>query len=394
MDQTSNQDNQQLFSLLNSLQKASKDLQKNPIFATNYEPQSTIEPFFLDLEKSANTSFCNDPNLSKLSQLVCNLKTLLEKLKKYQGYSLSCILRRQIINYKIYQVAYAIETEIQAYTDRESVQNLLETLEDSDDEDEKVEILIEFEKRLSQGFDFYFQDLILKAKVFSILELLLCDSSGSIRIQDQVSHVIAALVRFNKDVFVGLVLMGPTIRALISISSCCSIRVLSLLIKLIRIPLVDELEANKEIPRIISLLGSENVSIQVGAIDCILGIAYYGRREAIETMLEAGLIEKLMELQRLENQCNGNENGTINEESAKSDPKIESDDEIEKDYVGNCPFECCVARFAVQLEVGEMLSKKEKKEFKLEIFRRVREASVSEAEFATIVAEVLWGSSP
>ncbi|XWS17836.1 hypothetical protein CRYUN_Cryun33cG0102500 [Craigia yunnanensis] len=145
--------------------------------------------------------------------------------------------------------------------------NLVETLEDSVDEDEKVKVLIEFEYRLLQGFDLHFQDFILKAKVFSILELLLCDSSCSIRIQDL---VIAALVRFNKDGFVGLVLMGPTVRVLISMSSCCSIRVLSLLIKLIIIPLVDELEAYKEIPRIISLLSSENVSIQVGAIDCIL----------------------------------------------------------------------------------------------------------------------------
>ncbi|XVF35624.1 hypothetical protein REPUB_Repub18cG0162100 [Reevesia pubescens] len=385
MNQTLNQDKQQFLSLLKSLQKASKDLQKNPIFAAN-KPLSIIEPI-LDLEKGANTIVCNDPNLFKLSQQLCNLKILLENLQKYQGYCLPCILRRQIIYYKIYQVAYAIDTEIQAYTDRESVQNLVETLEDSDDEDEKVKVLIEFEKRLSQGFDLYFQDLILKAKVFSILELFLCDSSCSIKIQDQVSLAIAALVRFNKDVFVGLVLMGPTIRALISMSTSCSIRVLSLLIKFIRIPLVDELEANKDIPRIISLLSSENVSIQVGALDCILGIAYYGRIEAIEAMLEAGLVEKLVELQRLENQSNENENGTINEEGAESDPKLES-------YVGNCPFESCVARFAVQLEVGDMSSKKEKMEFKLEILRRARESSVSDAESATIVAEVLWGSSP
>ncbi|KAK5830232.1 uncharacterized protein LOC108472597 [Gossypium arboreum] len=389
MDHTSNQDNQQLFSLLTSLQKASKDLQKTPIFST-HEPQSTREPF-LHLEKDANPILSNDPHLSKLSQLLCNLKTLLEKLQKYQGYTLPSILRRQIINYKIYQVAYSIDTEIQAYFDRQSVQNLVETLEGSDDEDEKVKVLAEFEKRLSQGFDSYFQDLILKAKVFSILELLLCDSSCSIRIQDQVALVIASLIRFNKDVFVGLVLMGPTVRALISTPSCCSIRVLSLLIKFIRIPLVDELEAHKEIPRIISLLSSENVSIQVGALDCILGIAYYGRREAIEAMLEAGLVEKLVKLQRLEKQSNDDENGTNNGGGSKSDPIMECDEE---GYVGNCPFEGCVARFAVQLEAGEMLSKKEKTEFKLEILRRVREASISEAETATIVAEVLWGSSP
>ncbi|GMI92474.1 hypothetical protein HRI_002916700 [Hibiscus trionum] len=389
MDQTSNLDNRHLLSVLKSLQKASKDLQKIPIFST-HEPQSTIDSF-LDLEKDANPIFYNDPNLLKLSRLLCNLKSLLEKHKKYQGYSLPRILRRQIINYGIYQVAHAIETEIQAYFDRESVQNLVGTLEESVDEDEKLKVLVEFEKRLSRGFDIHFQDLILKAKIFSILEHLLCDSSCSIRIRDEVALVIASLVRFNKDVFVGLVLMGPIVRALISISSCCSIRVLSLLIKFIRIPLVDELEAHKEIPRIISLLSSENVEIQAEAIDCILGIAYYGRREAIEAMLEAGLVEKLVKLQRLEKQANADENGRANEKCSKSDPKMDSSEEV---CVGNCPFEGCVARFAVLLESGEMLSKKEKTEFRWEILRRVRETSVSEAEIASIDAEVLWGSSP
>ncbi|KAL4332391.1 hypothetical protein GQ457_07G044130 [Hibiscus cannabinus] len=389
MDQASDQDNQRLFSLLKSLQKASKDLQKIPFFST-HEPQSTVERF-LDLVKDESPVFNDDPNLFKLSQLLCDLKTQLEKLQKYQGYSLPCIIRRQIINYKIYQVACAIETEIQVYFDRESVQNLVGTLEGSAGEDEKVKVLVDFEKRLSQGFDIHFQDLILKAKIFSILEHVLCDPSCSVRIRDQVALVMASLVRFNKDVFVGLVLMGPTVGALISMSSCCSIRVLSLLINFIRIPLVDELEARKEIPRIITILSSENVEIQAGAIDCILGIAYYGRREAIEAMLEAGLVEKLVKLQRLEKQSSVDENGTTNEDGSKSDPETDSNQVW---YAGNCPFEGCVARFAVQLESGEMLSKKEKIEFKLETLRRVRETSVSEAEIASIVAEVLWGSSP
>ncbi|KAK3211860.1 hypothetical protein Dsin_016566 [Dipteronia sinensis] len=54
------------------------------------------------------------------------------------------------------------------------------------------------------------------------------------------------------------------------------------------------------------------------------------------------------------------------------------------------PFSNWVSRFAVQIEIGEGLSSKEK----MEILKRVKEASASEAETATIVAEVLWGSSP
>ncbi|GLT43659.1 hypothetical protein SLA2020_175950 [Shorea laevis] len=381
MEEIQNKDGDRVLSLLKSLQKASKDLQNNPIFTMN-KTQFSIEPFS-DIDKDANTILSGNPRLIKLSQLLCSLKSLLGKLQKHQGYSLSSILQRQITNYKICQAAYAVDAEIQGYIDRESVENLVNVLEESDEEDEKVRVLVDFEKRLSRGFDLCFQEWVLKGKVFSILEHFLCDATCSMKVRNQAALAIAALIRFNKDVFVGLVLMGPTVRALISMASACSIQVVSLLIKTIRIPLVDELETYKEITRIISLLSSENVSIQVAAFDCILGIAYYGRYEAIENMLRVGLIKKLVELQRSEHGDNFPEK--IPEEEEEED---------EDRYVEKYPFAGCVARFAVQVEVGEMLSEEEKMEFKLEILRMVREVSVSEAESATIAAEVLWGSSP
>lgn len=58
------------------------------------------------------------------------------------------------------------------------------------------------------------------------------------------------------------------------------------------------------------------------------------------------------------------------------------------------PFVSAVARFAVQVEVGEGLSQREKLAAKLEILRRVREAAVSPAEEATVLADVLWGATP
>ena len=58
------------------------------------------------------------------------------------------------------------------------------------------------------------------------------------------------------------------------------------------------------------------------------------------------------------------------------------------------PFASAVARFAVQVEVGEGLSPREKREAKLEILRRAREAAVSPAEEATVRTEVLWGATP
>ncbi|GAV60537.1 hypothetical protein CFOL_v3_04067 [Cephalotus follicularis] len=398
MDKAPYPDSFQVLPQLEAIQKASKDLQSYPVFVTNI-PVNFIKAL-LELANEADNILSTDIHLFKLSQSLGNLKALLEKLEKSQSYGLKSILSRQVTNYKISQLAHAIEAEIRAYIDRKSIRNLVMKLEESENEDEKVKFLIEFEKRVLQGFDRDFQDLVLKAKVFSILENILSDSTCSKRVRDQAALVIVSLVEFNRDVFVGLVLMGPTIQALISMASCCSIQVLKSLIKLIKSHLIDELLSIKEIPRIVSLLSTEDLEIKVAAIDCICEIAYFGRREVIEAMFNEGLIKKLVEFQRSKdgdnltdlNQNMEDHNGTTNtEEGANMDTKMEDKDER---IVGICPFASCVARFAVQIEVGEGMSQKEKKEIKLEILEKVREASVSEAEAATIVAEVLWGSSP
>lgn len=397
MEEALKQNNQQALRVLEALKKVSKDLKNNPIFSRP-DSKAAIKAL-LELDTTADTILSTDPKLFKLSKLLCNLKPVFKTLEKSQGYSVCSLLRRKVANYEISRIASSIETEIQAWIDRERIGNLPKILEESIDEDEKFEALIEFESRVSHGgFDRELQDLILKAKIFSIFELLLRESKCSKQIREQLGLVIAALVRFNKDVFVGLVLIGPTITALISMASIRSLQVLSSLINQITSPLVDEIESNGEIPKIISLLSSQHFSIRLMAMDCIVKIGYFGRKGAIEAIFEDGLIEKLMELQRLENdffemeRFDGNEYGGIQlRAETGSETKIVGG---EGRLVENYPFSSCVARFAVQLEVGEGLRKEEKRAFKLEILERVRKASVSEAEAANIVAEVLWGSSP
>ncbi|CAL2231011.1 unnamed protein product [Prunus armeniaca] len=44
---------------------------------------------------------------------------------------------------------------------------------------------------------------------------MVCDSKFSNWVRDQAALVVLGLVKFSKDVFVGLVLMGPIVRALI-----------------------------------------------------------------------------------------------------------------------------------------------------------------------------------
>uniref|UniRef100_A0A6N2LF20 Uncharacterized protein n=1 Tax=Salix viminalis TaxID=40686 RepID=A0A6N2LF20_SALVM len=364
MEQSKNdQDSHSLLEFLEALKKASKDMQTNPIFITN-DPQPSMESI-LNLESEVDTILSSDPNFFKLSQLLCNLKTLSEKLRSFQEHSLKSFFSRQVTKCEIYQVAFTMEIEVQARIDKENVQNLVRTLEQVVDiEEEKVRVL----KRVSIED---FQEVVLRGKVFAILESILCDSTRSTRVREHVAHTVVALVRFNRDVFVGMVLMSGIVQALIPMASCCSRQVVCSLVTLIRTPLIDEMGLRGEIPRIVSLFcSSEDLSIEVGTMDCICQIAYFGRMEVVESMLEKGLIEKLVELQR----------------STNGDNLIETHQSNgERDGGGG---------FSVQVEVGEGLGPAEKKEIKVEILRRIREASVSEAEAATIIAEVLWGSSP
>ncbi|KAJ0091341.1 hypothetical protein Patl1_13917 [Pistacia atlantica] len=380
-----------VLNVLEALKQASHDLQAHPSSSLKDFNSSAIKAL-LELQTESNTILSKDPNLSTLSQHLSSLKTLVETLQRSRGLSFRNFLTRRVSTYSITRVAGSIETEIQAWIDRESIENLIKKIKDPcDNEDELVKILTQFEERVSLGFDRELQDIVLKSKVFSSFETIICNSNSSKRLKEQSAYGIAALMRFNKDVFVGQVLMGPTVQALITMASIPSINVLCGLIKSIKSPLVDEIESNGEIPKIINLLDVKDLQMRVVAMDCLLEIGYFGRKEAIEAMLKEGLVKKLVELQRSEL------GGDLieMEKFDKNDEKWERNREgKQKRFLEMHPFASCVARFAVQLEVGEGLRQREKRAFKQEILVRVREASVSDAEAATIVAEVLWGSSP
>lgn len=238
------------------------------------------------------------------------------------------------------------------------------------------------------------QDLLLKSKLFGLLETTLCNQNCSKRVREHVGFAIAALIRFNKDVFVGQVLMGATIRALIIMASAHSLKVLCSLIKSIKSPLVDEIESNGQIPKIINFLDHDDLQVNVVAMDCILEIGYFGRKEAIDAMINEGLVKKLVELQRSELGGDLIDLGRFEQSKVETESVIDAGKGKSRSFLESHPFASCVARFAVQLEVGEGLRQREKRAFKQEILAKVREASANDAEAATIVAEVLWGSSP
>lgn len=367
-------DSQQVLKILQALKQASHELRINPLSNNKTFSSSPAIKALLELQHESQSILSDDPHLLTLSNHLTALKTLINNLcdTRQRSNGLKSFLIRRVNSHEISQLAGSIESEIEAWIDREFVELVTKTLGSETKEEVLIDLMERFEERLSRGFDRDLQNSILRSKVFNELETILCDcksSKYSKKVREASAFVITELIKFNKDVFVGQVLIGETVRALISLSTVRSIQALSILIKSIKSPIVDEIESNGEIPKIIDMLTSNDLSIQTMAMECVLTIGYYGRKEAIEAMLKADVVKKLVELQRM------NVKGESN--TARMHP-----------------FSSCVARFAVQVEVGEGLRRREKRALKQEMLTRVREACVCEAEAATIIAEVLWGASP
>ena len=357
-----------MLQVLEALKEATHHIQQH------HTSDSPAVKALLELQTILSSS---DPKLCALSDYLNRLKTLVHSLNHSKG--LRSFLTRPLSTHCLSRLAVSIESEIQAWIDRETLFTLSASLRNPEDAiDQLMALLTQFRDRISQGFNRDLQDLVLKLKLFSSLETVLLDEKCADRAREQAGLAVAALIRFNKDVFVGQVMMGPTVRALVAMGSVYSVEVLCSLIRSIRSPLVDEIESNGEIPKVMALLSSRDLQLQLLALECVLEIGYFGRKEAVDAMVKEGLVEKLVELQR----------------SETGDDLIEIGKERVCGVLERHPFASCVARFAVQLEVGEGLRQREKRAFKPEILVRVREASLSDAEAATIAAEVLWGSSP
>lgn len=405
----------QVLKVLQALKEASHQLQTKSADSSNASVKALLE-----LEFVSNSILSSDPHLATLSSDLSDLKNLIETQQSREpATGIRSFLTNRLRAHEISRLASSIESEIQAWIDRETINNLTEALEEwsssnnivlgssppsSRDEESLLAQLSQLRTRLVQGFDIDLQDMLLKSRLLQKLESLLCNEHVSKRVREMAAYSLKELVLFNKDVFVGEVLVGQTIKSLVLMGTFFSLDVLKSLIKAVKSPLVDELESFGGILKIVNTLDSADMATKIMALDCLMEIGYYGRKEAVEAMLRAGIIKKLVYLQRSELGGDlvdmgkgkgdefGGENGVNVGGVEKCGRRRKGCKEMR--YLECHPFASCVARFAIQLEVGEGLRQREKRAFKQEILKRIREASVSDAEAATVIAEVLWGSSP
>lgn len=271
------EETQQILKILEALKQASQQLQSHPEpDSSESDSSSPAIKALLELDTDSDSLLSSDPNLSNLSHHLSDLKTLISSLhkSKHKHGRIKSFLTRRVKTHEITRVAESIESEIQAWIDRESITNLADQLQQirlesnsslyKDEEDELVEKLTLFHDRLSQGFNINLQELLLKSKIFSELEFLLCcNCNVPQKVREKAGYALREIVLFNKDVFVGQILMGQTIKALISMDSLCSLEVLSSLIKAIRSPLVDVIDSVGGISKAISYLSSDDLALKV-----------------------------------------------------------------------------------------------------------------------------------
>lgn len=404
----------QVLKVLQALKEACHQLQTKWADSSNASIKALLE-----LEFASNSILSSDPHLTTLSSDLSDLKNLIETQQSCKPPTgIRSFLSNRLRAHEISRLASSIESGIQAWIDRETLNNLTATLEEwssSDnivpgssppprDEESLLAQLSQLRTRVAQGFDIHLQDLLLKSRLLQKLESLLCNGHVSKRVREMAAYSLTELVLFNKDVFVGEVLVGQTIKSLVLMGTFCSLDVLRSLIKAIKSPLVDELGSFGGILKVVNTLDSADLATKLMALECLMEIGYYGRKEAVEAMLSAGIIKKLVYLQRSEPggelvDMGKGKSDEFGEENGVNAGAVERGGRGKKGckemrYLESHPFASSVARFAVQLEAGEGLRQREKRAFKQEVLKRIREACVSDAEAATVIAEVLWGTSP
>ncbi|KAK9715143.1 hypothetical protein RND81_06G145800 [Saponaria officinalis] len=358
------EERQDLVKVVQLLKEACQELQRKPSSS-----RSRNELIQLVDTITSDTNINININMPRVSEQLSSLKSLLDTLHATPAHS---FVRRRLTAHQISRLASSIESDLQAWLDRQLVDSLLQSFNSSDSDSQLLLLMCQFQERLSQGFNLRLQELILKSNLFSQLETIVAHTCQSMAVREQAALCIEALISFNKNVFVVQLLMGPTTKSLISMATPCSFKVLSSLITSIKSPLVDEIHNSGLIPSILSFLTSSSSEMQLIALECVMQIGYYGRKDAVEAMLNAGVVEMLLHLQT--STCSGDDEDDDNDSSH--------------------PLGTCVADFAVQLEVGQGLRQREKRAFKHHILRRLRDANatLSHAQAATIQAQVLWGS--
>lgn len=306
-----------------------------------------------------------------------------------------------VLGHEMGRIGQSMGSDLQSWLDQQGVRELANILNNGE-EDAQSKAIASFESIVRRGYDSQLQDTILSAGVVERLASLLEPNAAPWTVQKSAAFALSALLDFNKDIFVSLVIMSKVVENILCLMGSESEEHILILVCVIQDLMsagkqvtVDEIYAHNGVQRLVDLLDHKSQPLQHAAMECVFELAYHGRIEVVEKLLELGVVDKLAKLQPSipaedlpavdgDHARRGLEIGLLCLGADRPPARM-------KNGHRHQPFANAVTRFALQLAIGTGLRKRERRALKQRLLKEIKVAFNDDAEIANITAEVLWG---
>eukprot|EP00250_Pteridium_aquilinum_P013771 c21564_g1_i1 orf=480-2390(+) len=349
--------------------------------------------------------------LESLHNLIQYLESQLQRLQKATHrrglkYYLASISNK-VRGHEVGRIGQSMESELQSWLDQQNVREVANIISNGS-EDAQVHAISSFESVIQKGYNSFLQETILSAGLVEKLAALLAPGAASWRVVKETVFSLSALIDFNKDVFVSLVLMAKMVENVLHLMSTEPDEHALILVCVIKGMLsaghtivADEIYAHNGVLKIVELLDHESQALQHAAMDCVFELAYYGRVEVVDNMFKLEVVKKLAllqqshmtEMERASTECDKyakrEEAHALDLTANLLSPALLTQTQAENDMPINL-FANAVSKFALHLSIGTGLRKRDKCALKQEFLRQIKEVMEDDAEVANVTAEVLW----
>ena len=290
------------------------------------------------------------------------------------------------ITHHVGKTQHDILSRIQSWLDEQCVQDLSTIVGPTIDDDEaQVKAMSSFEAIVHRGYNASIQETILLCGLAGKLATLLKPNIASWDVQKQTAFTIIALLPFNKDVFVSLLLMAKVVKNIFALMDTQPDENVLLLLCVLRSMLmvghaivVEEISRQNGVPKIVSLLNRNQEALQHVAFDCILELVYNGRMEVLQKVFESEIVKNLVML-------HDSYKESWNKKCASLGVRTNGDG-----HAHAYPFANALIEFAQCFVNGLGLRKQEKRALKEVFLRQVKEIVQDKVEVANITIEIWW----
>eukprot|EP00250_Pteridium_aquilinum_P012610 c20831_g1_i1 orf=343-1617(+) len=313
-----------------------------------------------------------------------------------------------VLGHEVSRIGQSMESKLQSWLDQQGVRELAVVISNGS-EDACVKAISSFDDMVQKGFDASLQDTILSCGLVEKLAALLEPGAASWSVQKEAAFTLSALLDFNKDIFVSLVLMAKVVENLLKLMDTqpeqnvlILVCVLKSLLSAGQTIIVDEIHYHDGVVKLVNLLDHKSDALKQAAMDCVFEMAYYGRIEVVEKMFELGVVQKLANLHQSSmitgdpgsvnyETLSKQERGTDLHPTNGNSPLLKTT-QIRGNNGGETlhPFSNAVTRFALHFAIGTGLRKRERRALKRKFLEQIKEIMQDDAEVANITAEVLW----